>query len=150
MSSLDKIALGYLPVNSQGAVLDDLTRFCPNLRRTSFLGLEDRRMVMLLSQECIRRKYPHQNPHPYDGGGGGGGGGTEFELEGGELVSTTNATTVEGGLLELGILNQGIGALAKHSYWDEDEQELMRDRLGQSRDIIDAARIPTGLSTDQR
>ncbi|KAG0312364.1 hypothetical protein BGZ97_011251 [Linnemannia gamsii] len=209
MVFLEEIALGYLPVNSQGAVLDDLIRFCPNLRRISFLGtwgptnddsipggrrqgrdllklssilrvycpelqsiqftsaycfgvdrfntLQDFELAALAESAerltsfgaeisslgrmltdalicqsrtlvavdlCIRRKYPHQ--HPHDGGGGT----TEFGL-GGE------------GLFELDILDHGIGALAKHSYWDEEEEELMQDGSGKSRDIINAARILT-------
>ncbi|KAK3837814.1 MAG: hypothetical protein JOS17DRAFT_786918 [Linnemannia elongata] len=232
MSSLEEIALGYLPVNSQSAVLDDLTRFCPNLRRISFLGtwgpmdddavaggtgrrqgrdvlklssilrvfcpelqsiqftagycfgfdrfntLQDFELAALAESAerltsfgaeistlgrmltdalicqsrslvavdlCIRRRYPHQ--HPHDGGGGGGGGGTAgFGLGGGEPVSTTITTTGEGGLFELDILGHGIGALTKHPHLDEDEEDSMHDGSGQSRDIVNAARILTHCS----
>ncbi|OAQ31918.1 hypothetical protein K457DRAFT_135684 [Linnemannia elongata AG-77] len=231
MSSLEEIALGYLSVNSRCAVLNDLTRFCPNLRRISFLGtwgptdddavvggagrrqgrdllklsstlrvfcpelqsiqftagycfgidrfntLQDFELAALAESAerltsfgaeistlgrmltdtlicksrtlvavdlCIRRRYPHQ--HPHDGGGGGGGGGTAgFGLQGGALVSAGNTTTGEGGLFELDILDHGIEALAKHSYWDESE-ESMHDGSGQSQDIVNAARILTHCS----
>ncbi|KAG0286421.1 hypothetical protein BGZ96_009467 [Linnemannia gamsii] len=206
MAFLEEIALGYLPVNSQSAVLNDLTRFCPNLRRISFLGtwgptnddfvterqgrdllklssilmvfcpqlhsihstaaycfgvdrfntLQDFELAALAESAgqltsfgaeisslgrmltdalicqsrtlvavdlCIRRKYPHQ--HPHDGGGS-------------ELG--------EGGLFKLDILDHGIGALTKQSYWDEDEEVLMQDGSRQSRDIVNAARILTHCS----
>ncbi|KAG0376673.1 hypothetical protein BGX24_007392 [Mortierella sp. AD032] len=209
MVSLEEIALGYLPISSQHAVLDDLTRFCPNLRRISFLGtwgptndiydiagigavegrrqgrdllklssilrvfcpqlesihftaaycfgvdrfntLQDFELAALAESSgrltsfgadistmgrmltdalicqsrtlvavdlCIRRKYPHQRLHNGGGTGGGGGGGGGGEMgygvgEGG------------GGLFEMDILDHGIGALAKHSYWDGDEEEDM-------------------------
>ncbi|KAF9102592.1 hypothetical protein BGX29_004394 [Mortierella sp. GBA35] len=210
MSFLEEIALGYLPVNSQGAVLDDLIRFCPKLRRISFLGTwgpsdEDQRQrrdllklssilrvfcpelesiqitaaycfgvdrrntlwdfelaalaesaarlssfgaeisslermltdalicqgrTLVAVDLCIRRKYPHQ--HPHDEGGLGLGG----QVEGGGG---------DGGLYELDILGQGIGALAKHSYWDEDEDSVLNGS-GQSKDIENAARILTHCS----
>ncbi|KAF8933887.1 hypothetical protein BGZ47_010600 [Haplosporangium gracile] len=216
LSSLEEIALGYLHVNSQGAVLDDLTRFCPNLRRISFSGtwgptnnndsrqgrdllklssilrvfcpelqsiqftagycfgvdrfntLQDFELSALAESAerltsfgaeisylgrmltdtlicksrtlvavdlCIRRRYPHQ--HPHDGGGGGGAAG--FGLGGGGGGGG-------GGLFELDILNHGIGAFAKDSYWDGGEEESMQDESGQSRDIVNAARILTHCS----
>ncbi|KAF9118142.1 hypothetical protein BGW39_001437, partial [Mortierella sp. 14UC] len=237
MSFLEEIALGYLPINSQSAVLDDLTRFCPNLRRISFLGtwgstndcfdiaagagiaggrrqgrdllklssilrvfcpelesihftaaycfgvdrfntLQDYELAALAESSdrltsfgaeisslgrmltdalicqsrtlvavdlCIRRKYPHQYPHD---GGGEGGGGMGFGLGGDTASALPVASTTGGGLFELDILDHGIGALAKHSYWDEDDEDGQTSGLGggQSRDIVNAARILTHCS----
>ncbi|KAG0270139.1 hypothetical protein BGZ95_001800 [Linnemannia exigua] len=240
MASLEEIALGYLPISSQNAVLDDLTRFCPNLRRISFLGtwgptndlsdiagiggsegrrygrdllklssilrvfcpqlesiqltaaycfgvdrfntLQDFELAALAESSerlttfgaeisslgrmltdalicqsrtlvavdlCVRRRYPHQHPHDGGGTGTGAGGGMGFGLGEGDIVSTAAGAEV-GGLFELDILDHGIGALGKHSYWDGYEEDTTLSSsgkgLGQSGDIVNAARILTHCS----